>query len=220
LLAFRLTTRSAAALLALVFAAVAVWVVVIGALPGDRWALRSLYGRIGSSIDEPMGVVEAITDTLALSVVVVVISGVVWVHGRRQDALWFLLGVAVVLAANPALKEIVGRSRPDIRPPPESVSSLSFPSGHAAGTAALVGALLMVAPGPRVRHVIVILGAGVLGLVAFSVLALTVHFPSDIVAGWSWAGAWIGFVWSAKQHHDRSPRTTDRSPHRDSRRPP
>jgi membrane-associated phospholipid phosphatase len=203
LLASRVPPRSAAALLALVFAAAAFWVMVVGALPGDRWALSSLYSRIGTSIDEPMIAVGVVTDALALGGVMVVVSSFLWLHGRRQDAVWFLLGVAVVLAANPVLKEIVGRSRPDIRPPPEPVSSLCFPSGHAAETAALVGALLMVAREPRVRRVIIIVGAAVLGLVAFSVLALTVHYPSDIVAGWSWAGAWVGFVWSAKHHHHR-----------------
>jgi undecaprenyl-diphosphatase len=212
--------RSAAALLVLVFAATAVWVVLVGALPGDRWALSSLHGRIGSSIDEPMIAVGVVTDALALDTVAAIISGVLWWQGHRADAVWLLLGVAAVLALNPVLKEIVGRSRPDIRPPPVSVSSLSFPSGHASGTAALVGALLIVARGPQVRRVIAVLGVAVLGLVAFSVLALTVHYPSDIVAGWSWAGAWIAFVWSAKHHHDRRFRRLDGSPPDVSRGPP
>ena len=211
----RVTRRSAAEFLALVFAVVAVWVVMGGALPGDRWALSSLHGRIGSSIDGPMIIVGDLTDTLALSIVVVVISGVLWLQGHRRDALWFLFAVVVVLAANPVFKEIVGRARPDIRRPPESVSSLSFPSGHAAGTTALVGALVMVADGPRVRRIIVIVGVALLGLVAFSRLVLTVHYPSDIVGGWAWAGVWIAFVWSVKEHHDRRPRTVDGSPHGD-----
>jgi membrane-associated phospholipid phosphatase len=137
---------------------------------------------------------------VALAVLVVLL-----LQARWRDATLFLLAVAVVFAANPLLKDVVGRPRPDIRPAPESVSLLSFPSGHAAGTAALVGALLMVVHGSRLRTFVVVLGAAFLGIVAFSQLVLTVHYPSDIVAGWLWAGAWIAFL--ASLGASRSART-------------
>ena len=189
------------------FVVVAGWVVLGETLPGDRWALTSLEGLLGSSIDEPMIAIGDVTDALALSVVVVVVSGVLWLLGRRRDSVWFLVATAVVLVANPVLKEIFGRPRPDIRPWPESVSPLSFPSGHAAGTAALVAALLMVTEGTRLRRAVMLFGAALLGLVAFSRLAVAVHYPSDIVAGWSWAAAWVALVWSVKRRRDGSRRT-------------
>ena len=191
----------------LVFVVVAGWVVLGETLPGDRWALMRLDGLIGSSIDEPMVAIGDVTDTLALSIVVVVVSGVLVLQGRRQDAAWFLVATAVVFAANPVLKEVFDRPRPDIRPWPESVSPLGFPSGHAAGTAALVGALVMVTEGSRLRRAVILFGAALLGLVAFSRLAVAVHYPSDIVAGWSWAGAWVALVWWVKRRRDRSLRT-------------
>jgi undecaprenyl-diphosphatase len=190
------TIRRVSAILALVFVVVAVWVVLGETLPGDRWALTSLDGLGSSSIDEPMIAIGDVTDTLALSIVVVVVAGVLVLRGRWQDSVWFLVATVVVLAANPVLKEIFGRPRPDIRPWPEAVSPLSFPSGHAAGTAALVGALVMVTEGRRLRRAIILLGAALLGLVAFSRMTTAVHYPSDIVAGWAWAGAWVALVWA------------------------
>ncbi|NIR39637.1 MAG: phosphatase PAP2 family protein, partial [Actinobacteria bacterium] len=38
-------------------------------------------------------------------------------------------------------------------------------------------------------------GAVVVGLVGFSRLAIGVHYPSDILAGWLWVGAWAALVW-------------------------
>jgi undecaprenyl-diphosphatase len=117
--------------------------------------------------------------------------------GRAYDALYLLLGLGVAIALNPVFKEIVGRSRPDVWASPESTSRYSFPSGHAAGTAALVGGLVMMV-GPERRRLALAIGAVVLGVVGFSRLAVGVHYPSDLVAGWLWAGAWTTLLWSTR----------------------
>jgi membrane-associated phospholipid phosphatase len=183
-----------AAIGAIAFVVLAVWVLVGGLVPGDRWALVELHHLFGTSIDGPMRTIGDWTNTAMLSVVAVVVLGVLAVQARWRDALVVLVGVGMVFAANPGLKELFGRERPEIRPPPESFSSLAFPSGHASGTIALVGALVIVVHGPRLRRVVVILGAVFVGMVAFSRLVVSVHYPSDIAGGWLWAGAWVAFV--------------------------
>jgi membrane-associated phospholipid phosphatase len=174
--------------------AVAGVVAVVDAVPGDRWVLGQLHEIFGSSIDEPMTVVSDVTDTLALAAAALAVVAILLLQTRWRDAGSFVLAFGVVVATNPILKEIVDRPRPDIRPLPESVSAWSFPSGHAAGTAALVGAILVVVPGGRLRTVVVIGGSVLLAIVAFSQLVLSVHHPSDIVGGWLWAGAWVAVV--------------------------
>jgi membrane-associated phospholipid phosphatase len=186
--------RWVALLCLIAFVVVAARVAADGPLPGERWALIELHAIFGASIDEPMTVLSDVTDTLALGALALVALGVLLLQARWRDATLLVVAVGVVLAVNPLLKDVVGRSRPDIRPPPEAVSPLSFPSGHAAATAALFGALLMVAHGSRLRTFAVVLGAAFLGIVGFTQLVLTVHYPTDIVAGWLWVGAWIAFV--------------------------
>ena len=66
------------------FVVVAVWVVLGETMPGDRWALERLDRLIGSSIDEPMIAVGDVTDTLVLSIVVVVVSGVLVLQRRGR----------------------------------------------------------------------------------------------------------------------------------------
>jgi membrane-associated phospholipid phosphatase len=115
---------------------------------------------------------------------------------RRRDAAYFFAGVAMVWAVNPVLKEIVRRSRPDLWPLPESISQYGFPSGHAANTAALIGGLVMILHSRRAGLVGAGVGAVVLAVVGLSQLVLGLHYPSDLVAGWLWAFAWISFLWN------------------------
>ena len=136
-------------------------------------------------------VISDLTELAPLGAVAVVVLAVLLVLRRWSDAVFLAAGVGVVWAVNPLLKELVGRSRPDLWPLPPDVSEYSFPSGHAANTAALVGAVVLIL---RRRLPAVLLGAAVLMLVGWSQLALGRHYPSDVLAGWLWALAWVGVL--------------------------
>ena len=177
--------------------AVAACVMIAGSFPGDRRALVALHDVVGTSMDDLMVAVGDATDTAPLVGFAAAVAALLLWARRPMDASCLLLGVGVACSFNPVLKEVVERSRPDVWASPESVSRYSFPSGHAAGTAALVGGLVMVVRSRR-RRLALSIGAVVLGVVAFSRLAVGVHYPSDIVAGWLWAGAWIALLWSAR----------------------
>ena len=186
-----------AALCSLVFLAVTGCIMIAGSFPGDRGLLIELHEVVGTSTDEPMIAIGDATDTLPLVGIAVVVAAVLLLAGRRLDALFLLLGLGVACALNPVFKEIVERARPDIRAIPVSVSQYSFPSGHAANTAALVGGLSMIVR-PERRRLAVAVGGLVLAVVAFSQLALGVHYPSDLVAGWLWVGAFTTLLWSTR----------------------
>jgi membrane-associated phospholipid phosphatase len=172
------------------------WVAVEGSVPGDSAAVAALDEWLGGSVDRPMVVVRRLTDLPVLAVVAAVLVALLLRSGRRLDAVFFALGVGVVWAVNPLLKELFSRSRPGVALTSEAVSAYGFPSGHAANTAALVGAVVMVL---RARVLAIVLGAVLLVVVGFAQLAIGVHYPSDILAGWFWAGAWITLVWSVRR---------------------
>lgn len=200
-----LALRSTASVLVVLFVVLAGWVAYRGGVPGDRRNLVDLNDAIGTTLDEPMVAVGVATDSLAIGIAAIVIAAVLVHVGRRSDALVFLAVVGTVLVLNPALKSVIGRPRPDIRFSPESVSSHSFPSGHAAGTAALVGAFLLVASTRRSRVVTALVGGPVLLVVAFSRLAIGVHYPSDIVGGWLWVASLVCIVWSLRGFDSDTP---------------
>ena len=91
---------------------------------------------------------------------------------------------AVVVAAAVAevtLKMAVGRTRPMPFPGAPHALGASFPSGHALTAAAVVVALLALV---QRRRSTIIAGACLVVLaVAFSRLALGVHYLSDVVGG-------------------------------------
>lgn len=87
-------------------------------------------------------------------------------------------------------KDLVNRPRP-VSALASSVSS-AFPSGHALAATVTVLALLMtaVAFGHRTRSVTIVLGLTVVLAVSFGRLAVIVHYPSDVIAGWA-----LGYLW-------------------------
>ena len=111
--------------------------------------------------------------------------------------------VLVVALANPLLKAVVGRDRPTVVEVAGEVSTGSYPSGHAAVSAALVGALgaalvtLRPRAGRATRWTVGAVSGCALLLVAAGQLALGRHFPSDLLAGWLVAGCALAVVrWS------------------------
>lgn len=170
------------------------WVMLAGPLPGERRALVWIHDT-GGTFDRAALVVSDLTELVPLAVVAVgVLIGLLATH-RPADASYFVSGIAVVWAVNPLLKEVVGRSRPDLWPLPASVSEYSFPSGHAANTLALVGGLVMILHG----RVAACGAAALVVAVGLSQLVLGRHYPSDLLAGWLWAGAWIVLLASVRR---------------------
>lgn len=188
--------RRAAGLLLVGFALVCGWLVVAGDLPGDHRVLVEIHRAVGQRVQGPLATVADLTDFASLAVVAVGLVASLLALRRWAAAVRVTVGVSVVLAVNPLLKELFARDRPRLWSVPEPVSEHSFPSGHAAGTAALFGALVMVAWHTRLRTPVVVLGALVVALVGISQLALGVHYPSDVLAGWLWAAGWVSLVWS------------------------
>ncbi len=114
-------------------------------------------------------------------------AAALYARAGENGVLWFALAllardrrtarvVGVALLANTAIKQLVRRPRPDLGaelpPLAATVSSLSYPSAHAATSFAGAGALGGSAP----------LYAAA-GAMALTRPYLGVHYPSDVVAG-------------------------------------
>ena len=185
--------RIAAGLL-LAFGSLAVLVRVRGELPGDG-ALARL-----SSMGGPRALaltVDPLTGYTGTAVMTGFAVLLLLRLGRRRDAVLCAMSVAGALVGTTLLKHLVGRPRPDLLPPSVAVSPFSFPSGHAAATAALVVALLLAVRGTR--GLVPVAAAGTVAVLgtAAAQLVLGLHRASDVVGGWLWAAAWTAAVWAA-----------------------
>lgn len=128
--------------------------------------------------------------------------------GRDWRGVAFLalafIGATAMVAA---LKASIARARPDLVPHLDAVSSFSFPSGHAtySAVACLVFCILLfrVTPAAAARAYFAGAAAFVVALVGVSRVWLGVHYPSDVLAGWCLATAWVSACWLAVDRFGR-----------------
>lgn len=164
-------------------------------------------------LSEPRGpewLLGAMRDLTALGSATVLVLFVLAVAGallaRRQYHALVLLLVAALggMLLNILLKPVFGRPRPDIALRLTEVRSLSFPSGHAMGSAIVyltLAALLARLVQPLALKVY-FLGLAVLltFLVGASRVYLGVHYPTDVLAGWTVGLAWALLCWTVARY--------------------
>ena len=160
--------------------------------------------------DDPVGppwLEEAVRDVSGLGsmVVLVLVTAAAIFYllliGKWREALMVLVAVGGGQILSSLLKLGIDRPRPDLVPHLTQVQTLSFPSGHAmmaAVTYLTLGSMLAgIVPGRATK--IYVLGVAVLItlMVGVSRLYLGVHWPSDVLAGWSAGFAWAMLCWLA-----------------------
>lgn len=127
---------------------------------------------------------------LTIAIIAVLIYG-----QRKLEAIWLSAGmIGVALALTNIVKVLVHRLRPSgehlVHAP-----GYSFPSGHSSGSMVLYGTLIFFVPlfihnKTSQRICQVILGLFIL-LIGCSRIYLGVHYPSDVLAGYSLGLGWL-----------------------------
>jgi undecaprenyl-diphosphatase len=216
----RFTTRlpEPRVLLALFLAASAIWTFLeidahfVAGRPNAIDTRILLAFRTESDPTDPLGpqwvegAARDITALGSLGVLSLVVAGTVtYLFLARQPLkAWTLLAAMLGgIAASTMLKSIFGRPRPDLPLHQVDVYSSSFPSGHAvmaAVTYLTLGA--MFARGLRthvLKAYVMLVALALTLLVGVSRVYLGVHWPSDVVGGWSLGAAWALLCWAAAE---------------------
>ncbi len=115
--------------------------------------------------------------------------------GHLRRGLFFGLAIGGSALLNMAAKAVFARERPDLWLSIAPEHTFSFPSGHAMGSATLVAAVVLLAWPTAWRWPVAALGVGFALWVGASRVYLGVHYPSDILAGWTAAVAWACLVY-------------------------
>jgi membrane-associated phospholipid phosphatase len=129
-----------------------------------------------------------------LTALCVVVGALLWARGRRALALGWVLAMAGNGALNPALKQVFERSRPEHSSPWLTEEGFSFPSGHSSGVVVAFGMLAYLAVRllpPRWHLPALMAAVGLAFSVGASRVFLRVHFPSDVLAGFTSGLAWL-----------------------------
>jgi len=172
----------------------------------DRRILMSLRAPgdpsqpIGShSFQEAMRDVTALGGVTVLTLVTVVAALAFVFHRKLRHAAVFVVAVLIAQVGSEQLKHLYGRPRPDLVPHGSYVYSASFPSGHSTLSAAtyLTLATVIASLEPERGTKFLIYAVTVLMVIGigFSRIYLGVHWPSDVLAGWSLGAAWAFLAW-------------------------
>jgi undecaprenyl-diphosphatase len=135
-----------------------------------------------------------------LGLFVLAVAGALLVR-RQHHALMLLLAATIGgRLLNMALKGVFARPRPDLALHLTDVRTASFPSGHAMDSAIIyltLAALLANFVKPRGLKLYFLGLALLLTLqVGLSRIYLGVHYPSDVLAGWTAGLAWATLCWA------------------------
>ena len=194
----------------LAFAVVAFGLILLGSevAEGDIFAidktiLRGL--RLAGDAAVPIGPLwlkSAMIDFTALGstavlTLITVLAGAYLVAVRKfSSAAYVVVAIGLGAILSKAIKGYFLRPRPEIVPHFVEVTSASFPSGHSMNSAIVYLTLaVLLARGEENRRVQVFLVSTAIFLtvlVGTTRAYLGVHWPSDILAGWS-----IGAMWAA-----------------------
>lgn len=176
-------------------------------LPGEWWLMRAAVVDPDGSAAFWWQVVSDATGTAPLLAVLAVGVAVLVTARQLASAAYLVAAGGGTALLSLLLKRVVGRERPDVVALAGDLSP-SYPSGHAAVSAAVLGAaaaVLVTRTPPRQRQVVLAVAVVLLALVAASQLALGRHHPSDLVAGWLLAGAWLAAVSSLRPRPSQAP---------------
>ena len=167
----------------------------------DMIALRALRTKVDLSI--PIGpswllpvmiAISALGSSWFLTSVTVVTSLYLYIKRRLALMAFFALSVSGGAILMSSLKLLIHRERPSVVPFLEPATQYSFPSGHSMVSAIVyltLGALLSTTTERKSVRIALIVSALLLTfLIGVSRAYLGVHYPTDIIAGWTAGLSW------------------------------
>lgn len=172
----------------------------------DRAILLAL--RRSSDLSDPLGPLwfeEMARDFTALggtgvTVFITLAASMYFVLiGRLRTAGFTVAAISGGQLLSSVFKLGFDRARPDLVPHGVVVYTASFPSGHAmmAATVYLTLAALLIQTQPQrsVKAFVLLVALLITVLVGTSRVYLGVHWPSDVLAGWTAGAAWASICW-------------------------
>jgi undecaprenyl-diphosphatase len=148
--------------------------------------------------------VTALGSPVLLTLVVIAVVGFLLLQKQFDMAVLTLLTTSGGSMLSLWLKQLMERGRPTVVPHLREVSTPSFPSGHAMLSAVVyltLGILLMQVVRGRLIRLYCLLWAMLLTLlVGVSRIYLGVHYPTDVLAGWTAGLVWALACWLVAQY--------------------
>ncbi len=139
--------------------------------------------------------VQAVFTTLPMTVYTAITAALLVWRKHPRAAVWTIGVMLLGSLTTYFIKSLMHRKRPVWPDPVTTLSTLSFPSGHATGIAGAAGVIIVLA-GLLVRRrggrrTLYAVGIGLALLVGLDRVFLGVHNPSDVIAGFGIGAFWV-----------------------------
>jgi undecaprenyl-diphosphatase len=172
------------------------------------------HAPLGSPpVQEAARDITSLGGTAVLTIITIIAAGFLALDGKKHMALFVCGSVLGGVAASTVLKDVFHRPRPDLVPYSVYVSGASFPSGHSmmsAVTYLTLGALLARSQErKRVKAYFLLVAIFLTFSVGVTRVYLGVHWPTDVLAGWTAGSVWALLCWLAARRL-QSRRTLER----------
>lgn len=171
----------------------------------DRPLLMFANGLAGAGLDRAFLLITHLGYERGVIPADLVLVAVLAARRRVREAVFATLALGGAALLNVAAKHLFARQRPSLWESISPESSYSFPSGHAMGSMTLAWVCVLLAWRTPWRLPVTV------GMVAFSLsvgfsrVYLGVHYPSDILAGWTAASVWAVACFFLVYRHDLHP---------------
>lgn len=141
--------------------------------------------------------ITTIGDVWSQAAIAVMVTTLLFTLREFKAGLWYGLTVLIgALFINGYVKTIFARVRPDYIDHLVHETTFAFPSGHAMGTTILFGGIAFVVyrlfrNEPLFKWLVVIYCIATAIIIGLSRIYLGVHYPSDVLGGFSLGAAWL-----------------------------
>lgn len=161
----------------------------------DVPVLEYAHGLAGSGLDRFFVLISQLGYLYGVVPVDIALVLALTAYRRFREASFAAIALGGSGLLNIAAKQFFARERPSLWESIAPEHNYSFPSGHAMGSMTLAVTVILLSWPTRWRWPVLAVMAPFVVLVGFSRLYLGVHYPSDILAGWAVATAWVVAVY-------------------------
>ena len=167
----------------------------------DEKILQSVNVLASPTLDTVMIILTQFGGVIGVTVLTIGIAALLWSRGMRRMATLLTIGVGGAVLLNLLLKTVFQRDRPQLWERIVTENSYSFPSGHAMASGALALSIMVICWPTRWRWLGVIAGLLYMLVIGVTRLYLGVHYPSDVIAGWTVSAAWVATMVYVLTYH-------------------
>jgi undecaprenyl-diphosphatase len=158
----------------------------------DRSVYEALYAGHRPAVSAAAHVVTWFGEPTVLIGAGIVTAIWLWLAGHRHLP-WVLTAIVLIgRGLSEVQKYWIARARPNLESHLVVVKTSSFPSGHATSSMIFYTSLALILTADTRWHRPAVAGAILISLlIGLSRVMLGVHWPSDVIGGWSFGLLWV-----------------------------